>query len=78
LVQTAHETKEKAAIQEAKTTFSPHMAIQSINAYLGSLLEPPQGWLSRGALRLQLFVFGESHTVFQCHQFMHPVIVESI
>ena len=78
LVQTAHETQKKATFQEAKTTFSPHMAIQNINAYLASLLEPPQGWLSRGALRLQLFVFGESPTVLQCHQFMHPVIVKSI
>ena len=78
LVQTAHETKEKAAIQEAKTTVSSHMAIQSIDAHLGSLLEPSQGWLSRGALRLQLFVCGQSPTVFQCHWFVHPVIVKSI
>lgn len=78
LVQTAHETKEKAAIQEAKATLSSHVAIQSIVSYLEYLLGPPQGWLSRGALRLRLFGLVEPSPVLFLHRFLHQVIVESL
>jgi hypothetical protein len=56
LVQAAHEKEEEMQVSQAKATVQTHMAIQSINTHRQSPPRTLPGWLSRGALRLQLFV----------------------
>ena len=49
------------------------MAIQINVAYLASPPEPPQGWLSRGALRLRLFVLVQPSTLLHLHRLLDPM-----
>jgi hypothetical protein len=56
LVQGAHEEKEEKEVTKAKASISINNEVQVDKTYLVLRGLPPEGWLLRGALRLQLFV----------------------
>lgn len=79
-VQVKNEKEERKKIQKTKAIVPSHMAIQSNDAYLAPPHWPPQGWLSRGALRLRLFVLfqpslGQLLLLRHLHRSLDPLVL---